>query len=387
MQMPQIKRIKAAVIGCGFISKNYLTNIMRNFYVLDMIGCADIDRERAKDRAKEFCIRAMTVEEIMEDPEIRIVLNLTSPASHYSLTHKLLVTGKNVYTEKPLSVTMEEAETLAVLAREKGRLLASAPDTFLGGGWQTARKLVDDGYIGTPLAAYGVCIRSYQLTQEFPQKSFVMDTGGGIPYDMGAYYIYNLIHILGPVRRVCGFMRIREPERVYLNPRCSAYKEPTDVLSPNASVTSLEFYSGVYGSLLFCSESNLFAQPRFQVYGTEGVLILFDPNDFSGPILLRRTRHGTGPMDNVIETEIPFTHGYLGESRGIGAVDLAYALLNGRKPRADASIALHALEVLHGTEQSGETGKTYDLHTSCERPRPLRQGVLDGSAQEHILDD
>ena len=160
--MGTFRRIKAALIGSGAISEKYLTNITKKFHVIDMVGCSDLIPERSAQRAEQFGIRQMTNEEILSDPTIEIVVNTTYPLSHYEVTKAALLAGKHVYTEKMLAVTLEEGLELCELAKEKGLMLTTAPDTFLGGGWQTARHMIDTGLIGTPIGALGVCIRSYQ---------------------------------------------------------------------------------------------------------------------------------------------------------------------------------------------------------------------------------
>ena len=379
--------IKTAIVGCGAISKKYMHNLQNNFSVIDLVGCTDVIKESAQKAAQDFGIKAMTMEEILQDEQIRIVLNLTPPPVHYEVSRTLLEAGKNVYTEKAITIDLGQANELIDLAKEKNVLFTAAPDTFLGGGWQTARKLIDDGFIGEPLTVHAVCTRAYQLTQPNPGLMYLFREGGGMPFDMSGYYLHSMINLVGPLKRVGGFMKTRNQERPFLNPANPDYKKTCKIEAKNMMTCSLEFESGVYGSLMFTSESNAWPKPTFEIHGTQGVLKLFDPDFFSGKLVLQRALHSESIVENSAEVELPFTHGFLGPNRGIGAADMAYAIINGRKPRADASMARHALEAIVGVRQSCETDTIYTLKSTCGRPAAIRQGVFGFDAQETVLDD
>lgn len=385
--MKNNQTIKTAIVGCGAISKKYMHNLQNNFSVIDLAGCTDVVKQSAERAAADFGIKAMTMEEILKDNEIRIVLNLTPPTAHYEVSRRLLEAGKNVYTEKALTIALQEANTLLDLAKEKNVMFTAAPDTFLGGGWQTARKLVDEGFIGEPLTIHAVCTRAYQLTQAAPGLMYVFREGGGMPFDMSGYYLHNMINLVGPIKRVGGFVKTRNQERPFLNPSNPDYGKTCKIEAKNMMTCSLEFESGVYGSLMFTSESNVWPQPTFEIHGTQGILKLFDPDFFSGKLVLQRAFHSDNIIENSAEAEMPFTHGFLEGNRGIGVADMAYAIINGRKPRADASLGRHALEVIVGLVQSCETDTLYTLQSTCERPAALRQGIFGFDAQETVLDD
>ena len=379
--MGQVKRIKAAVIGSGDISKNYLTNIINKFHIIEMVGCSDIIPERAAKKAEEYGIRHMTNDEILQDKEIEIVLNLTYPLSHYEVTKAALLAGKHVYSEKMIAVTLEEGKELVELAKSKNLMFTVAPDTFLGGGWQAARHYIDNGFIGEPITATGICIRAYHDTSDTlgPEKSFVFGAGGGIPFDMGGYYLHNFIQLLGPIRRVSGFAKTRNAIRQYVSPRHPKYGEDFTMDSPNTMVGALEFVSGAYLSLTITSEASLFTKPTFEIHGSEGVLTCFDPNDFNGDVILQRQYNES--------KQVTLLHGYLDESRGIGAADMAYAIKNKRRPRAHCDLGFHAFEAVHGIWQSCNTGQVYTMTSDCPRPEPVQVGQFYGNAQESFLDD
>ena len=243
---------------------------------MELTACADLISERAETAAQQYGMRAMTNEALLADPSIELVLNLTYPRSHYEVSKAALLAGKNVYSEKMLAVTLAEAEELVTLAHQKGLLLTAAPDTFLGGGWQTARRLIDSGVIGEPLSAVGVCVRQYANFDETvpPYKSMTMTYGGGIPFDMGGYYLHNMVNLLGPLASVSGYMKINNADRTWPNPRSPLCGQPYTVDSPNMMAGSLLFESGAFGTLLVHSECSATAKPFFEVTGTQGVLTL-----------------------------------------------------------------------------------------------------------------
>jgi len=380
-KLGQSKRYKTAIIGCGGISKNYLTNIINNFHIIEIVGCSDIIPERSELRAKEYGIKQMTNEDILQDKDIEIVLNLTYPLSHYDVTKQALMAGKHVYSEKMIAVTLEEGKELVDLAKSKNLLFTVAPDTFLGAGWQGIRNAIDNGFIGDPISAVGVCIRAYHDNSDKlnDRKGFVFSEGGGIPFDMGGYYLHNFIQLLGPISRVSGFGKTRDAIRQYVSPSHPCYGEDFTIDSPNTMVGSLEFVMGAYASLTITSEASLFPKPFFEVHGTEGVLTCFDPNDFNGDIILHRRYNEPKPLTLL--------HGYADECRGLGVADMAYALKNGRKPRAHCDLGYHAFEAVHGILESCDTGHVYTMKSTCTRPEPIKIGQLYGRAQESVLDD
>jgi predicted dehydrogenase len=373
----EVKMIKTALIGSGAISGIYLQNLTQTFHITDMAGCSDILPERSKARAEEYKIRQMTNEEILSDPAIRIVVNTTFPQAHYEVSRAALLAGKHVYSEKMIAVTLEEGKELVKLAKEKNLLMTTAPDTFLGAGHQTARLAIDAGLIGEPIQVVGVCQRGYHPTGAVKRVSMVQGPGGGIPFDMGGYYLHAMVNLFGPVKRATGFAQTRNKNRTFLNPRHPDYEENFEVDTINNMAATMEFVNGILGTLVVTSES-IADTARIEVIGTYGSLTIHDPNDFSGPIVLRRR--------NCEPCELPLTHGFKENCRGVGVADMAYALRNKRTPRASADMGLHVFELIHGVWSGTESGKIYELTTTCSQPKALRQGDF-GPAQEHVLDD
>jgi len=393
-----VKKVKVAIIGSGCISYTFLKNMTKKFGILEVVGCSDLIEERSSRRANQFGVRMMTNEEIWNDPEIEIVVNLTYPMSHYEVTKKSLEAGKHVFTEKMLATCYADAKELYDLAAKKNLRIGVAPDTFLGGGLQTARNLVDKGFIGKPINAQAMVVRGYHLMGEEKgdRLPFVFCDGGSIPYDLGGYYINALVCLLGPVKKVAGFGKPFNPEITHRNPRHPDYHKPIP-LEANTNMTgALEFHSGVLGNFTVTSESHLGEIPRLEVYGTEGTLIVADPNIFAGPVkLIRGSRNAP--------YEIPLTHGYgelkpdpgvgtneermwLNCYRGVGVADMAWAIRNNRPHRCSAELGLHAIETIYGIEQSCKEEKFYTLLSKPAQPAALPSGYMHETAAEECFD-
>lgn len=367
--MKSFRPVRTAVIGCGMISKRYLDNCVNRFNVLDVVGCSDLIPERSAQRAQEFGIRQMTNEEILSDPSIELVINLTYPTAHYEVTKAALQAGKHVHTEKMMATTFAQAKELYELARANGLYLTAAPDTFLGARLQTARQLLDSGLIGRPLAASVSLSRCYRHSEwkAEDEKRFAFCPGGGILNDVGCYYLTGLVSMLGSIERVCGFSQTYEPARPYLNPKNPSYGQPmTYEDCPNNYAGALQFENGVLCGLTVTSET-YGGGSSFMLYGTQGTMWLDDPNEFGGALLVELK----GSREKVA---FPLTHAFETDFRGLGAADLAYALRNGRAPRCLPEMALHTFEAACGIVQSGEENRMYRMTTRCERPAPFEPG-------------
>jgi len=380
--MARPEKMKIGVIGCGAISEIYLKNMTNHFSILEVKGCSDLIEERSKKHSQEFGVLQMTNDEIYQDPEIEIVLNITSPKSHYEISKAALLAGKHVYSEKMMAVEWDEGMELAAIAKEKGLRLGFAPDTFLGGGGQTARKLVDSGMIGEPLYASALVVRGYQPQWEVntDPMPFIVGAGGGIPFDMGGYYLHAMIQILGSIKKVTGFGKNNQAEGVFLNPRNPKYKEPAVVETPTILTGTLEFENGTYGSITTIADG-FGEKTRLEIIGTEGILRCHDPNLFGKPIYLIRKN------ENAVPYEMPFTHGYAdGDYRGLGVADMAWGIRKNRPHRCSMELGLHTFETIHGLLKSGISNKVYHMTTNCTRPLPLPSGYTIGTMAEACLD-
>ena len=262
--MKGIKKVKTAVIGCGAISRIYFENMTNAFEILEVAGCCDLNQQLAEDTAAAYDIPVLTMEEILEDSGIEIVVNLTNPAAHYGVIRNLLEHGKHVYTEKVLAATFGQAQELAALAHEKGRLLCSAPDTFLGAAVQTARYLVESGVIGTVTSCVAVLQRDARLLAEkFPYTS---RPGGGIGIDVGIYYTTAMVNILGEVKEVCGMSGVCMPEQSHYFVKNESFGETYVQESETYLAGSLQFKNGCVGTLHFNSRSIRTEKPYVAFY-------------------------------------------------------------------------------------------------------------------------
>jgi len=378
-KMAELKPKNIAIIGCGGISEIYMENLGKKFKITNLIGCSDILPEAAKKSAEKYNIKVMTNDEIFNDPEIEIVVNLTDPQSHYKISKAALNAGKHVYSEKMSAVELDEGVELLELSRSKNLYFGLAPDTFLGAGPQTARWIIDSGMIGTPILVYGICQRKYILEQNDSKISFVHKAGGSIPFDMSGYYIHCFVNLFGPVEKVTGFTQTRNQKRFFLNPHSPLYGDEYVLDSINTMNASLQFANGVLGNLAVTSESVNDGMEKIEIVGTEGSLFIHDPNYFSGPIMVKRP----GNPEPLV---IPYTHAFTDNFRGLGVADMAYAIKNNRMARTDASLGLHAFEIIHKVWESAAMGQTYSLKHSVERPAIMPKSALGDQCAEGVLD-
>ena len=351
--------VKIGVVGCGNISNVYLES-GKKFDVLDIVAVADLDLERARAKAEEHGIaRALSVAELLADPEIEIVLNLTIPKAHYDVCKAALDAGKHAYVEKPLSLTRDQGRDLLRIAKEKNLRVGGAPDTFLGAALQTCRKLIDDGAIGRPVAATAFMMAG-GVEKWHPNPEFFYKPGGGPMLDMGPYYLTALISLLGPIRRVTGSAQMSFPERMITSQPLSG--QSILVETPTHIAGVLDFQSGAVGTIITSFDVWAHNLPPIEIHGSEGSLSVPDPNYFGGVVKLYRE----GKWE-----EVPLTHGYEENSRGIGLADMAYAIQENRPQRASGELAFHVLDAMYGFLDSSEQGRHYLMESAGVRPDAL----------------
>jgi predicted dehydrogenase len=361
----KIQPVKTAVVGCGMISDAYLTTMINKFKILDVVGCCDINADKAQEKAQKYGIKALSLQELLADASIEIVVNLTTPTAHYPVIKQLLEAGKHVYTEKVLSVELEHAAELVKIADQKNLYLGAAPDTFLGSAIQTARYVVDSGLIGDISSCYCALNRDGEiLNRAFP---FTAKPGGGIGFDVGIYSITALLSILGPVKEVSGIVQTRKPERPDYS--LEHFGEPFRVECENLMAGILQFERSTVGNLLFDSNSIfvLPEKPSLVLFGTMGVMYMADPNRFGGDVRVILK----GNNEPFVMQQ---SHAFSDESRGLGVAEMAWSLRMGRKNRASKEMAYHALEVLHGIVKSSETKSNQVMKSTFEKMPPIPRG-------------
>jgi predicted dehydrogenase len=374
--------VKTAVIGCGNISSIYLENAAK-WDILDLFACANRTLPRARSQAEKFHVpQAVPIADVLTDPEIELIINLTTPDVHAEIGLAALRAGKSVYNEKPLAISREDGRLLLAEAEARGLCVGCAPDTFLGGGLQTCRQLIDAGEIGTPVAATGfMFIQGPEAWH--PDPGFLYQVGAGPLFDIGPYYLTALISVLGPIRRVTGSARITYPERTIGSGPKQGQTIPVETPTHVASI--LDFASGPVATLVTSFDVAVSAGAALNLYdvggalleiqGTTGTLSMPDPNTFGGPVRVRR-------LGEAEWREIPLTHAHTGNSRCLGVADLAYALRTGRPHRANGELAYHVLDVMHGILEASSSGQHIELSSTCERPAPLPAGLAEYQLEE-----
>lgn len=353
--------LKVGVLGCGNISGAYFDNALR-MPAIDIVACADRHLDRAQETGEKYGIVGSSVDELLAS-DVDIVLNLTTPDAHFEVAKAAVLAGKHVYNEKPLTISLEEGRELLKMAEGHGVRVGCAPDTFLGAGYQTVRKVIDEGSIGTPVSftAFMLCPGHESW---HPNPFFYYDFGGGPMFDMGPYYLTALVHMFGPVRRVCGTTSKAMDERLITSQPHSGERAPVKV--PTHVQCLLEMESGVVGTLITSFDVQAHTLPNIQVYGTEGSLNCPDPNTFGGPIL-----RGKGSEWE----DVPLAFANETNSRSLGVADMAAAIESGREHRASGALAGHVLEVMHAAHDSAATGQYIELSSGVQpAAMPLRLG-------------
>lgn len=354
-----MKKLGVGVIGCGNISDIYLQNCSRASNI-EVVAVADKVEERARAKAAALGIGGSgSVEELLQNPSVDIVLNLTVPKAHLEVSLAAIGAGKHVYSEKPLGISRQDGKRIIDAATSAGVLVGCAPDTFLGAGIQTCRKLIDDGAIGRPIGAtaFMVC---HGHESWHPDPAFYYELGGGPMLDMGPYYMTALVALLGPVLRVAGMTSKAFSERVIGSEPKRGTVMPVE--TPTHINGLMEFSSGAVGTILTSFDVWSANLPLLEIYGTEGSLSVPDPNTFGGPV--RLWREGSWQ-------DVGLTHAYPENSRGLGVADLAAAVAEGREPRASGALAFHVLDVMEAFGDASDSVRYVNIESGVERPAAM----------------
>ncbi|MDB5660434.1 MAG: gfo/Idh/MocA family oxidoreductase [Cypionkella sp.] len=360
------------IIGCGNISTSYL-RLAPLFKGLEVRSVADMNMAAATARAEEFGVKAQSVDDLLANDDVELVINLTIPDAHYGVTKRILEAGKHAYSEKPLVLTLEQGVALRDLAEAKGLSVGCAPDTFLGGTHQQARALIDEGRLGV-ITTGGAAIQGHGPESWHPNPEFFYLPGAGPIMDMGPYYIANLINLLGPVRRVGALTSSASPTRIIGSG--DRMGQEIEVKTPSNIQALFEFHSGA--TINFSASWDVWSHKRshFELYGTEGTLYVPDPNFFGGPLEIAGR---DGVVQAVEAWDHPFSiinqKGQRGEDlanyRTAGMADMVLAITEGRDARCSLARTLHGVDVMTAALKSGETGEFITLTTTCTRPEAL----------------
>lgn len=362
-----MKKVGVGIIGCGNISGAYL-KAMASFPILDIRGVADMNAGMAKAKADEFNLTARTVEELLADPEIEIIVNLTIPKAHVEVALRALDAGKHTYSEKPLGINFAEGKRLSEAAYAKNFRIGAAPDTFLGGSHQTARSLIDLGVLGTPVGGTATFMCPGH-ERWHPNPAFYYEVGGGPMLDMGPYYITDLVNLFGPVAKVAGFAFSPKTERLITSEPRNGETIPVQIATHVAGV--LAFQNGAIVQVGMSFDVAGHKHVPLELYGTEGTLIVPDPNNFGGDVQLLKKG---GEFENQ-DLSSPYADG---NYRSIGVADMAHAIRSNRPHRANGDLALHVLEVMEAFQTASDTGATVTITTAVDRPAPLAESLVDG---------
>lgn len=351
--------LRIGLVGCGNISGIYFNNLL-SYRSTEVVACADLDVDRAKEIGAQHGVFGMSTEELLGREDVDLVLNLTVPKAHFEVSLKALEAGKHVYNEKPLTISREDGRKLNQLADSKNLRIGCAPDTFLGAGLQTCRALIDQGAIGEPIAAHAFML-CHGHESWHPSPEFYYEQGGGPMLDMGPYYLTALVSLMGPIKRISGSTRVTFPTRTITSEPKKG--KVIEVETPTHIAGIMDFENGAIGEITTSFDVWHSKLPCIAIYGREGSMIVPDPNGFGGEIFVR------GAKDSEWELR-PLTHGFAENSRGLGVLDMAHAIAENRPHRAGGHLAYHVLDAMHAFEDSSQSGKHIVLEGGV-RPEAL----------------
>jgi predicted dehydrogenase len=364
-------QIGIGIVGCGNISQAYF-NAAQRFEILKLVACADIKSEVAVAKAEENQCLAQSVQDLLKNKDVDLVINLTIPAVHAEVSLSALHAGKHVHSEKPLAVTLEDGKKIIDTAQQKGLLVGCAPDTFLGAGLQTCRKLIDDGWLGK-IVSGSAFMMSRGPEAWHPNPAFFYQRGAGPMFDMGPYYITALVHLLGPIKSVSAVTGKAFQERIATCKEQFGKVLPVEIPTHYSGV--LEFHSGAIINMTISFDVHRHGHSPIELYGTAGSIKVPDPNTFGGPIEVFT------PMSGEWKTQA-FSHPYAENMRSIGAADMAYAILSGREHRSSGALAYHVLEVMHSFQKASESGRQVQIESKPAQPAALPLGLIEGRLED-----
>jgi predicted dehydrogenase len=361
--------VRIGVIGCGDIAPVYLRSL-RNFRQVTCIRLADACLERARRLGRQWGIpETGDSGQLLADPDVELVVNLTPPRVHYPMALAAVTAGKHVYNEKPLADSPALARRLLAAAGRRGVRVGCAPATWMGGTWQTCRELVDTGVLGRPVGASMLWLdRGYESWHPRPRSYY--QRGAGPMLDIGPYYITALVLLFGAVRRVSGFAATAIPERRIGTGQHAGTRFAIGTADHISG--TLEFANGVIATITTSYAAWPAPVDSVQLFGSEATLVLPAANNLGGPIWIQDSWPPSW-------RRLPVRHGRTDQSQwwAIGVAEMASALRTGEQHRASGELGLHVLEVLDGLLASAADGTARRPGQLPARPHPLQPELAD----------
>ena len=375
-----VEKLGVGIIGCGNISAAYL-GLGPMFKGIEMRACADLNPDAAQARAAEFGLKSHSVEDLLARDDIDIVVNLTIPAAHSTVSSAALEAGKHVYSEKPFVLSVDEGTAIRTKAEAAGLRVGSAPDTFMGGSHQLVRHLIDGGAVGRITSGTAI-VQGHGMEGWHPNPDFFFQPGAGPILDIGPYYVSNLVQLLGPVRAVQALTATPRATRTIGNgPRLG---EEIAVNTPTTIHALLSFHSGAVITLIASWDVWAQSHGNMELYGEDGTIFVPDPNFFGGEVRMTRAQDTVAPpaWDHPFSAPNFGTNTEHANYRGAGLADMAMAIQVDRPHRCAAEFAHHVVDVMTGILRAGETGAAVAMTTTCTRP-----AAVDGTAARALLAD
>ena len=371
------KVFKIGLIGCGHIAETYF-RAEKYFNNIKIIKCADINLKASKRCALKYGIKFLTVNELLKDKEVEIILNLTIPKAHYSISKNALTNGKHVYSEKPLAINLKDGKDIINLSKKKKLYLGNAPDTFLGGGIQKSKELVEKNIIGKIKLGNAVFafpgIESYHPN---PEPWFAKNEGGPV-IDMGPYYITALVNLLGPAKKVTStIIQGQKYRTIGIGPKKG---KKFKVECPTTYLSTITFKNNSVIRLTLSFDVIAHQRNHIELYGEKGSMIVPDPNMFGGSVLtcnklgenwkeFKTTKMSLGRINIRTQSsranEAPTNANY----RGAGLSEMAYSIENKRKHLCNGEISLHVLEIITSIMKAAKFGTSVSINSNCAKPK------------------
>ena len=375
------KVFKVGLIGCGHIAETYF-RAQKYFNNIKIIKCADINKNAAKRCASEYGIKSLSVNELLKDKEVEIILNLTIPKAHYEIAKKALLHNKHVYSEKPMSINLKDGKELLKLSKKKRLYIGNAPDTFLGGGNQKSKELLEKNIIGK--INFGNATFAFPGIQSYhpnPEPWFAKKEGGPV-IDMGPYYFTALVNLLGPAKEVSGrIIKGVNYRTIGIGPKKG---KKFNVKCPTTYLSTIVFKNNIVIRVTLSFDVIAHQRNHIELYGKKGSLIVPDPNMFGGSVYIckklgdtwKEFKTGKKYLGKInIKTqssranESPTNANY----RGVGLSEMAYCIEKRKRHRCNGELSLHVLDIIESTMKASITGIPQKIKTKCKKPNKFTE--------------